>query len=321
MNLENEINKIANSWLQRKKEGLTEKEKDEFSLWIKNKTHAKAYAENKELISEFLNLDEDFISEMQNEVLQKENIFTRSKYIAASIAVACILIFSAYEIDSYYSTTYTQDYLSSNEKILNIVLPDKTIIDLDVKSQIKITYYLNKRTVILEQGKVIFNVSKNPDKPFYVRSGNTLIEVIGTKFEVVHLKNKSEINVIEGLVKVDYIYNKKGDKKTLSQLKRSQTLSINNEGKVLNYGNIDIKKIASWKNDIIVFDKMTLADASLIFERYSNQKMNFSTYELSQLKISGKFSTLHYDSFLEAISLIYPIKYTKNASLINISKK
>ncbi len=321
MNLENEIDKIASSWIQREKEGLNHKEKAEFSLWLKNKTHEKAYLENKELISEFLDLDENFINEMQNEVLNKVNIFTRSKYIAASIAVACILIFSVYEVDKYYSPSYEEQYLSSNEKVLNIILPDKSIIDLDIKSQIKITYYNNKRTVILEQGKAIFKVSKNPKKPFYVRSGNTLVEVIGTKFEVTHLKNKSEVNVIEGLVKVAYIYNKKGDKKTLAQLEKSQSLSINNKGKVLYYGHIDIKKIASWKNDIIVFDKMTLLDASLIFERYSNQKMHFDSYSLSQLKISGKFSTLHYDSFLEAIALIYPIKYTKNASLIKISKK
>jgi len=321
MNLENEIDKIANSWLQREKEGLNNKEQEELFLWLKNKTHEKSYLENKKFIAEFMDLDEDFIKEIKNEVLEKENIFTRSKYIAASITVACILFFSAYEVNKYYSPTYEQEYFSSNEKILNISLPDKSIIDLDIKSQIKITYYQNKRTVILQEGKAIFQVSKNPNKPFYVESGNTLVEVIGTKFEVLHLKNKSEVNVIEGLVKVAYVYNKKGDKKTLAQLRRSQTLSINNDGQVLNYGNIDIKKIASWKNDIIVFDKMTLADASLIFERYSKQKMNFDSYELSQLKISGKFSTLHYDSFLEAISLIYPIKYTKNAALIKISKK
>ena len=134
-------------------------------------------------------------------------------------------------------------------------------------------------------------------------------------------KNISEINVIEGLVKVSYIYNKNADSKTLVQLKKAQSLRLDNLGKVLNYGNIDIQKIASWKNDIIVFDKMTLLEASSIFERYSNKKMNFQTYDLSQLKISGKFSTLHYDSFLEAIELIYPIKFTKNKNLIQIVKK
>lgn len=321
MNLENEIDKKANLWLMKEKEGLTVEEKEDFFLWLKNKRHEKSYLENKKLINECLSLDENFINEMQNEVLEKENIFLRSKYLVASLTIACMLIFSAYEVDQYYSPTYEQEYLSLNDKVLNISLPDKSIIDLDVKSQIKITYYNNKRTVSLEKGKAIFLVSKNKNKPFYVKSGNTLVEVIGTKFEVIRLKNISEINVIEGLVKVSYIYNKNADSKTLVQLKKAQSLRLDNLGKVLNYGSIDIQKIASWKNDIIVFDKMTLLEASSIFERYSNKKMNFQTYNLSQLKISGKFSTLHYDSFLEAIELIYPIKFTKNKNLIQIVKK
>ena len=89
---------------------------------------------------------------------------------------------------------------------------------------------------------------------------------------------------------------------------------------VIKSSDIDIKEIASWKNDIIKFDKTTLKTAVNILERYTNQKIEFESYELSQLKISGKFSTLHYKSFLEAIELIYPIKSQKEGDLIKIVK-
>lgn len=321
MNLENEIDKIANFWLQKEKEGLSTKEKDELFLWLGNKNHEKSYNQNKKLIEEILNLDDEFIVKMEEEVEEKESFSRRSKYLVASIAVACILVFSVYEVNMFYSATYHKEYLSLNEKVLHIVLPDKSIIDLDIKSKLKIKYFKNKREVILEKGKAIFHVAKNKERPFFVKSGNTIVEVVGTTFEVIHLKDKSQINVIEGLVKVNHIYNAKGDSKTLVRLRESETLGVNEEGKVLTHGNVDIKKIASWKNDMIIFNKMTLLDASSIFERYCNKKMSFESYELSQLKISGKFSTLHYDSFLEAIELIYPIKYNRNGNLIQITKK
>ena len=95
---------------------------------------------------------------------------------------------------------------------------------------------------------------------------------------------------------------------------------LNNLGKVLHYDKVNIKDIASWKNDIIKFNKTSLKDAGLMFERYSNQKIIFDTYELSQLKISGKFSTSHFKNFLESIELIYSLKIIKEGNLIKVSK-
>ena len=40
MNLKNEIEKKANSWLIRQKEGLTSFEQKEFELWLENKHHS-----------------------------------------------------------------------------------------------------------------------------------------------------------------------------------------------------------------------------------------------------------------------------------------
>lgn len=326
MNLQNEIDKIANLWIIKENEGFSPKEKSDFDTWLKNKNHKISYEENKYLINECLTLDDEFIKEMQDDIKKEEyieprNIFYRSKYLVASILIACIFSFAAFEINKYFQVTFEENFVSLDKKIVNISLPDKSIIDLDVKSQIQIAYYRDRRTVILKKGKALFYVSKNKSKPFLVKSGNTLIEVLGTKFEVVNINNSTKINVIEGLVRVNYIYNEKGDKKALAQLTKSQSFTLNNLGKVLSYGNVDTKKIANWKNDIIVFDKTTLKNAVKIFKRYTNQKIEFETHELSQFKISGKFSTLHYKSFLEAIELIYPIKTKIEGDLIKIVKK
>ncbi len=326
MNLHDELNKKANLWIIKENEGLSQKEKEELKLWLQNKNSRKAYDLANELLNECLNLDDDFIKEMENDVLddmknkKQTNIFYRNKYLVASIAAACILFFTGFEINKYIQPTFEHNYVSLDKKIVNITLPDKSIIDLDIKSQVQIAYYKNKRTILLNKGKALFSVSKNKDKPFLVKSGNTLIEVLGTKFEVINMKTITKINVVEGLVRVNYIYNEKGDKKALIQLKKSESFTLNNLGKILNNDKINIKDIASWKNDIIKFDKTSLKEAALIFKRYSNQDIEFEDYEVSQLKISGKFSTLHYESFLEAIELIYPIKIKKEGNLIKIVK-
>lgn len=320
MDFKNEIDKEANLWLVKENEGLNKDEERELDKWLQNKNHKKYYEKNRHIIQECLSLDDDFINEMENEIFTKgkqNNIFYRSRYIAASIILTCMILFGSYKIDSYYNPSFSQNYISSNEKILNISLPDNTIVDIDVKSVVEIKYYDHKRTVSLNNGKALFWVTKNREKPFFVKSGNTLIEVLGTKFEVIHFNDSTQINVLEGLVRVDHLSNNK-KKKTIIQLKKSETLTLNNSGKVLNYTTMDINKIANWKQDIINFNQTSLKEAAVIFERYSNQKVKFENYELSQLTISGKFSTSHYQSFLDSIQLIYPIRIIKEDNIIKI---
>lgn len=329
MNLQNEIDKTANFWIIKENEGLSSKEKEQLNLWLENKNHKKAYEKNKELVSNFMSLDDEFLKEMDEEIQdeldsfekeKKQSFFSKYKYMAASFIVSCILAFSAFEVNSYYKPTFTKTYVSVDKKIINIVLPDSSSIDLDIKSQIEVAYYKGERTVELLNGKAFFDVAKDKKRAFLIKSNNTLIEVLGTKFEVVKENNLTKVNVLEGLVRVNYIYNSNGDKKAILQLTKNDSLIINNLGKVLSFKKIETNTIASWKNDIINFNKSTLKEASLIFQRYANLDIKFENYELSQLKISGKFSTLHYDSFFEAIDLIYNLKVLKEGNLVKISK-
>ncbi|MFX4210901.1 FecR family protein [Aliarcobacter butzleri] len=322
MNLKNEIEKKANSWIIRQKEGLTSFEQKEFELWFENKDHKKIYEENRNLIDDCLSLDDDFIKELEDEVLKdiKTKSYFSFKYIAASVAIFCTIIFSGYEIKRYFIPNFTQSFVSVDDKILNIVLPDNSIIDLDKKSQIRISYYDTKRVVDLEDGNAMFSVSKDKAKPFLIKTQNTLIEVLGTKFEVINFDNKTVVNVLEGVVQVSYLSNI-FKTQTLAKLEKSQSLILDNEEKVYIQEIIDTNEIATWKNDLIKFNKTSLEDASSMFERYSNNKMIFEDEKSSKLKISGKFSTLHYDSFLKSIEMIYPVKIIKDGNIIRISKK
>ncbi|MCT7638140.1 FecR family protein [Aliarcobacter butzleri] len=322
MNLKNEIEKKANSWLIRQKEGLTSFEQKEFELWLKNKHHKKIYEENRNLIDDCLSLDDDFIKELEDEVLKDIKIksYFSFKYIAASVAILFTIVFSGYEIKRYFIPNFTQIFVSVDDKILNIVLPDNSIIDLDKKSQIKISYYDTKRVVDLEDGNAMFSVSKDKAKPFLIKTQNTLIEVLGTKFEVINFDNKTVVNVLEGVVQVSYLSNI-FKTQTLAKLEKSQSLILDNEEKAYIQDVINTNEIATWKNDLIKFNKTSLEDASSMFERYSNNKMIFEDEKSSKLKISGKFSTLHYDSFLKSIEMIYPVKIVKDGNIIKISKK
>ena len=324
MSVENKIDYQANQWLIKENEGLTKQEQAELNIWLENEENKKAYNESKKIITECLDLDDEFIKEIENEALSKtsvNNIFYNNKFIAVCVVAISVIILTVFEVYNSFQPVFSKNYISKNEKILNITLPDNSVIDLDVKSQVKVNYYKDKRVIDFTRGVAFFNIAKDKTKPFTIKVGNTRIKVIGTKFEVINLGKNTTINLDEGLVQVDYLYGENNRSKTIEFLTRSDTLTVNDQGKILKHNKINLEYIATWKKDIIAFNKTTLQEAFGLFTQYSTQKVEFETQELALLTVSGKFSTLHYDSFLESIKLIYPLRILQEQNTIKVMNK
>lgn len=124
----------------------------------------------------------------------KTRIFT-SQRIFVQLAVAAILILVA----SFSVYLYFPDFFQSNVSIENrgmetknngnanqkFMLPDGSTVILEKNSSIIVSEDFGKvnRTVFLK-GRGFFNVARNGKKPFLVRIGNFVTEVLGTSFSV-----------------------------------------------------------------------------------------------------------------------------------------
>lgn len=325
MNIKEEINKKAIYWLNKQSEGLTNQEQIEFETWLNSNIHHQTiYEEHKNLREACINLPDEYLKSLDEQIQEDSNKISnlkKLKTLAASLVFVIISTFAYFEIQDYYSVQYSNLYVTSNEKKSNIILPDDSIVDLDIKSQIDVNYYSSKRQITFSNGKALFSVKSDKKRPFIITAGNTTIEVIGTKFEVVNLNNITTISVIEGIVKIGHIFNKDKDSKTISLLKKGEKLSINNQGKVLELGKTIVKNIATWKDDLIVFNKTSLHEAMKAFERYTNKKSKFETTEIAHFEITGSFSTKDLDKFLNALPLIYPLKIEKSKENIKFFEK
>jgi len=267
-------------------------------------------------------LDDAFIKELEEDILNDEvaetsKVFYQRRSFFASLVAACLVLFVGFAIKNYYfEPTFSQNYATFDQKMLGLALPDTSRIDLDIKSSLHVTYFNHKRTVEFREGKALFEVAKDAQKPFVIKVGDTVIEVVGTKFEVLHINDLTTVSVLEGVVKVS--------DKTQSafyQLKQADSITFNETGKVLNYGQINTQKIADWKEDALFFDKITLRDAAAQFAYYANQKVSFESDAIALLKISGKFSTTHFQGFVEAMETIYGLKAKKENEGIKLVRK
>lgn len=83
-------------------------------------------------------------------------------------------------------------------------LEDGTIITLQPRSRLEYpTHFLKDRREVVMDGEAFFEVSRNPQRPFYVYNGNLVTHVLGTSFNVKINRQKSQIEVAVRTGKVE----------------------------------------------------------------------------------------------------------------------
>ena len=92
--------------------------------------------------------------------------------------------------------------LESGDQIVVEMLPDGTSITLDKYSQLEYKQkWFGKREANFIKGKALFEVAKNPSRPFVTKTPNGLVSVLGTEYVVDLTDDKQEsVTVREGKV-------------------------------------------------------------------------------------------------------------------------
>ena len=309
MNREN-IEEEARLWISKEQEGLNLSSSKKFSSWLNSSfTHKEIYQEEREFRSLLNNIPDFYINNAEKETLSdiKRDKFIKKIKKIVSIAACFILIFFTFNKDE---NKYINSINSKHKIMQNIILPDNSKITLDAKSKIDILYSADKREVILKKGKGIFDVSSNKSRPFFVKSDNILVQVIGTKFEVVKQKEKINISVLEGKVNIKY---GKEKSKILALLEKGDILEISKLGKIKKLYKKDIEKIAIWKNKKLLFKNTPLDEVLNTFSKYIKKEIVIKLNNKDNYPITGEFTTEEFDKFLELLPLIYPIKIDMNS--------
>lgn len=317
------IEQQATLWLIKEKDGLSKIEQNELNSWLNDNTdHQNAYDFNKMLQTSFQTLPSDMLEELStktNKGASRTKIIEVIKPLAFAAMILLTLSIGMFRYLDDSKPVYMDDYITKNQINKKIFLPDDSTIVMDVKSKINIVFYKNTREVEFLKGKAIFSIAKDEKRPFIINSQNTRIKVVGTKFEVTNIENTTSIKVKEGTVKVSQTYNSYKEKRNFI-LKEGNQLSLDQNGKILTYGKIDIDKIATWEKGFFLFSDMPLLEAIGNFSRYTDLKVQYENSLVSHTLITGKFSISEFSNFIEALPKIYPLKIERNKGILKISQ-
>nr|WP_315179277.1 FecR domain-containing protein [uncultured Flavobacterium sp.] len=164
----------------------------------------------------------------------------------------------------------------------NIVLADGTKVYLNSVSSIKYPTQFNgdQRMVELE-GEAYFEVAKNKNKPFRVKSGNHAIEVLGTHFNVNAYTNESVVKttLLEGSVAITY-------KNQKAILKPGQQSNVSDNFNKIAIREVDTEAAIAWKNGRFKFDNANLKTVMKQLERWYGIKVEYRG-DVSDVRFNG----------------------------------
>jgi transmembrane sensor len=164
----------------------------------------------------------------------------------------------------------------------NIVLADGTKVYLNAVSSIKYPTQFNGDQRIVElDGEAYFEVAKNKNKPFIVKSGDQDIEVLGTHFNVHAYDNESVVKttLLEGSVAVNY-------KNQKAILKPGQQSNVSEKFNKITIKQVDTEAAIAWKNGRFKFDNADLKTVMRQLERWYGIKVEYRG-DVSDVRFNG----------------------------------
>ncbi|WP_316734617.1 FecR family protein [Pedobacter aquatilis] len=244
------------------------------------------------------------------------------RIITASVAAILIVAFGAYYFLSPFNATSTEMHMVSTRsgEMKNITLTDGTKISVGPKSILRYpaVFNGNERNIELD-GEAYFEVSKNPHKPFHVKTADLIVKVLGTHFNVNAKKNQvlTTVSLLEGKVEV----NLNDDKEDAYLLKPGQELSFDRNSLRVFQRSLDSVNVLGWMSKTLVFSNDKLSDAAVKIENMYGVKIIFADQATADTRIYAQFKGDKLEDVLIIICTPGNLDYRKQGNKIYINAK
>lgn len=286
---------------------------------------------------------------IENKTSKNRNLKSILFRVAAVFVLPIILGIGTYVIVSNIYKTETETVLNTitvpNGSKSKIVLSDSTIIWLNSGSTITYPSEFNgKNREISLIGEGYFEVSKNPKKPFIVKTSDIDIKVLGTKFNLKSYPEEGtiETTLLEGSVAICKNIEENSNR-NIVLLKPNERATYIKKENVIQQSNLEEKnadnnqvdqetkkeqlvlstfteadEFTSWKDEKLIFRNVNFEDICVKMERWYNVKINIHCNELKEYHYTGTLENENIVDAIKAFQITLPLTYKINHDIIDI---
>ena len=300
---------------------ISSEEKQTLFLLLKENTELKKEAADIQNLSALVSMvrEEHPASDMQYQsfvhLRKKRTFLFNMRRIAGYAAIMVFSVLSTYLLMTNMGgrgeeLARYQEFSTPPGQRARILLADGTEVWLNANSTLRYPerFDLKQREVEL-QGEAFFEVEKNKEKPFVVKTSKMDIQVTGTKFNVSAYEAEKYFvtSLVEGAVSISCANDRN---RTFSLRPQQQIIVSDSSSEVALFENTDF---LSWREGVFVFDDMSLTDIIKKLELFYDVSIVVKNTKLGNYRYTGKFRQRDgVESVLRKLQIVYPFTYTKD---------
>ena len=274
----------------------TEKEKILFDFIIESPENLSQFREWEKVWITAAQDDENVNADWEN-FLEKKNPFAKSekvqkylsfslwKQIAAVAAILVVAVLSTIYVQRLFGDSQKSNYVSVEapygEKS-KITLADGSVVWLNSGSKLTYAEINKKHEQIVElSGEGYFEIAKNKDRKFIVKTNIYDIEVVGTKFNITAYEDDRYVTttLLEGKVNLHHRNKKTG-------LNPGESIAYDTTTGQLQKPNEALQNSNAWIHNAIIYDNITLNDLTAKLSRQYNVAIKLESDELAGTKFN-----------------------------------
>jgi len=240
-------------------------------------------------------------------------IFRRNISIAASVMLVMGGLWFGLAQYGFWKGSDNVIVKTDGHHLKNIVLSDGSVVWLNVNSTLSYPedFQGDKREVALLEGEAYFDVKHDAKKPFQVRAGKTLTNVLGTAFNINAYSWLETINVTVSKGKVAVNNN---------MLLPDQQAEYDKRSGKISHKKLIASNVISWMKGKLSFNDQDFKTVASILEKKFNVSISFADKSLKDLHFTAQFEQADkLDDILTALTLTTGLNYTMKGNTIVIT--
>lgn len=231
--------------------------------------------------------------------------------MAASLVAAVLL-----GVTFLSNSPVTQGYTTAVGQRQVIALADGTRITLNGGSHIDATLGRRERRVVMADAEAVFDVAKDPNRPFFIEAGEREIRVVGTEFNVLRRGGDMQVTVRRGVVEVRPVGQPTAP--ALARLQKGQALTHKAGRDQDAVGPADPEAAFAWTQGRLIFNGQRLADVAVTLNRYVTTPIQVSA-DAQDLPVTATLNLGTEDQMLRSLSAFLPVYVERRPDSVRLS--
>lgn len=205
-----------------------------------------------------------------------------------------------------------RSYVTSDVEQRIITLADGSVVRLNRNSEIELKNEISDTREVWLQGEAFFDIESDPARPFIIYTGDAVVEVLGTSFNV---KGREEVLVAvkEGMVS---LRNSSHAERSAAQLSAGQLGVLSKGGEDVKIETDEVENYFSWMNGHIKFERMPFDKVIQQLERIYDEEHRLEDAEMRSIRLTVYTEQIQRERVLESISQALNVSYTDQDGVV-----